>query len=111
MGVNTTLYKLFAFIAGTVMGGLAGSFYTVRMTAISPNSFQFVLSANVLLAVVLGGMGKTPGVILGAAFISIFPEIFRDVPYVGSARMLFFGMLLVFVMIKRPQGLWPERRR
>ena len=111
MGVNTTLYKLFAFIAGTVMGGLAGSFYTVRMTAISPNSFQFVLSANVLLAVVLGGMGKIPGVLLGAAFFAIFPEIFRNVKYISDARMLFFGILLIFVMINRPQGIWPERKR
>jgi branched-chain amino acid transport system permease protein len=111
MGVNTTLYKLFAFIMGTVMGGIAGSFYTVRMTAISPNSFQFVLSANVLLAVVLGGMGKIPGVILGAAFFAIFPELFRNVSYVSNARMLFFGMLLIFAMINRPQGLWPERKR
>ena len=110
MGVNTTLYKLFAFIAGTVMGGLAGSFYTVRMTAISPNSFQFILSANVLLAVVLGGMGKIPGVILGAAFFAIFPELFRNVPYISDARMLFFGILLVIVMINRPQGIWPERK-
>ena len=111
MGINTTLYKLFAFIAGTVMGGIAGSFYTVRMAAISPSLFQFVLSANVLLAVVLGGMGKIPGVLLGAAFFAVFPEIFRNVPYISNARMLFFGVLLVIVMINRPQGLWPERKR
>jgi branched-chain amino acid transport system permease protein len=111
MGVNTTLYRLFAFIVGTVMGGIAGSFYTVRMTAISPNSFQFILSANVLLAVVLGGMGKVPGVLIGATFLAVFPEIFRNVPYVANARMLFFGVLLILVMIKRPQGLWPERKR
>jgi branched-chain amino acid transport system permease protein len=111
MGVNTTLYKLFAFIVGTVMGGLAGSFYAVRMTHVAPQAFQFVLSANVLLAVVLGGMGKTPGVLMGAAFLAVFPEIFRNVPYVANARMLFFGILLVLVMIKRPQGLWPERKR
>ena len=111
MGVNTTLYKLFAFIVGTVMGGVAGSFYTVRMTAISPNSFQFVLSANILLAVVLGGMGKTPGVMLGAAFLALFPELFRNVPRISDARMLFFGILLIVVMINRPQGLWPERKR
>ena len=110
MGVNTTLYKLFAFIIGTVMGGIAGSFYTVRITAISPNAFQFVLSANVLLAVVLGGMGKIPGVILGAAFLAIFPELFRNVPYIANARMLFFGVLLILVMMKRPQGLWPEKK-
>ena len=109
MGVNTTMYKLFAFIVGAVMGGIAGSFFAVRMTAISPNSFQFIMSANVLLAVVLGGMGKIPGVLLGAIFLAMFPEIFRNVPYVANARMLFFGILLILVMIRRPQGLWPER--
>ena len=111
MGVNTTVYKLFAFIVGTVMGGIAGSFYAVRMTHIAPSSFQFVLSANVLLAVVLGGMGKTPGVMLGAAFLAFFPELFRNVKYISDARMLFFGLLLIFVMINRPQGLWPDRKR
>ena len=69
------------------------------------------MSANILLAVVLGGMGKIPGVIVGAAFISIFPELFREIPFIGDARMLFFGILLVFVMIKRPQGLWPTGRK
>jgi len=111
MGVNTTMYKLFAFIVGTVMGGIAGSFYAVRMTHIAPSAFQFVLSANVLLAVVLGGMGKLPGVLLGAAFLALFPELFRNLKYVSDARMLFFGILLILVMINRPQGLWPERKR
>jgi branched-chain amino acid transport system permease protein len=111
MGVNTTLYKLFAFIVGSVMGGIAGSFFAVRMTAISPTSFQFIMSANILLAVVLGGMGKIPGVLLGAAFLAIFPEVFRGIPFVADARMLFFGILLILVMIKRPQGIWPERKR
>ena len=111
MGVNTTLYKLFAFIVGTVMGGLAGSFYAVRMTHIAPSAFQFVLSANVLLAVVLGGMGKIPGVMLGAAFLAVFPELFRNVRYISDARMLFFGVLLIIVMINWPQGLWPDRKR
>ena len=64
-----------------------------------------------LLAVVLGGMGKTPGVMLGAAFLAIFPELFRNVKYISDARMLFFGVLLILVMINRPQGLWPERKR
>jgi branched-chain amino acid transport system permease protein len=111
MGVNTTLDKLFAFIVGSVMGGIAGSFFAIRMTAISPTSFQFIMSANVLLAVVLGGMGKIPGVMLGAAFLAIFPEVFRGVPFVANARMMFFGMLLILIMIRRPQGLWPERKR
>lgn len=110
MGVNTTLYKLYAYILGAVMGGIAGSFFVVKMTAISPNSFDFTQSANILLAVILGGMGKIPGVIMGAAFFTIFPEIFRDVPFIGNFRMLFFGLLLIVVIINRPQGLWPERK-
>jgi len=111
MGINTARYKLFAFIMGTVLGGVAGSFYAVQKAAISPDSFPFTESANILLGVVLGGMGKIPGVILGAAFFAIFPEMIRDVPVIGNMRMLFFGILLVIVMINRPQGLWPERKR
>jgi len=111
MGVNTTLYKLYAYIIGAVMGGITGSFFAVAMTSISPNSFDFTQSANVLLAVILGGMGKIPGVIVGAAFFAIFPELFRDIPIIADMRMLFFGLLLVIVMIFRPQGLWPERVR
>ena len=111
MGVNTTLYKLYAYILGAVLGGITGSFYAVQMTSISPSSFDFNKSINVLLAVILGGMGKVPGVIIGAAFFAIFPEIFRDIPIVGDMRMLFFGILLVVVMITRPQGLWPDKIR
>jgi branched-chain amino acid transport system permease protein len=111
MGVNTTLYKLYAYILGAVLGGITGSFFAVKMTSISPTSFNFTQSANVLLAVILGGMGKIPGVIAGAAFFAIFPELFRDIPIIGEMRMLFFGILLVIVMITRPRGLWPERKR
>ncbi|HHU07522.1 MAG TPA: branched-chain amino acid ABC transporter permease [Clostridiaceae bacterium] len=108
MGVNVVKFKMWAFIVGTVMGAIAGAFYVMQMAAVSPNSFQFTQSSNILLAVVLGGMGKVPGVMAGAAFFSIFPEIFRSI---GEYRMLFFGIALVLVMIFRPQGLWPERRR
>jgi len=110
MGVNTTRYKLYAYMLGAVMGGITGSFFAVKMTSISPSSFDFNQSANILLAVILGGMGKIPGVVVGAAFFAIFPEVFRDVPIIGDARMLFFGLLLIVVMITRPQGLWPDRR-
>jgi len=111
MGIDTAKYRLFAFIMGTVLGGVAGSFYAVQKAAISPDAFPFTESANILLGVVLGGMGKIPGVILGAAFFAIFPEVVRDVPIVGNMRMLFFGVLLIAVMIYRPQGIWPERKR
>lgn len=110
MGVNTMRYKLYAYMIGTVLGGITGSFFAVKMTSISPGSFDFTQSANILLAVILGGMGKIPGVIAGAAFFAIFPELFRDVPFLGNMRMLFFGFLLIIVMITRPQGLWPEKK-
>jgi branched-chain amino acid transport system permease protein len=111
MGVNTTKYKLYAYIVGAVLGGITGSFYAVQMTSISPSSFDFTKSINIVRAVILGGMGKIPGVIVGAAFFAIFPEVFRDIPIVGNMRMLFFGILLVIVMITRPQGLWPDKRK
>jgi len=109
MGINTTRYKLYAYSLGAALGGIAGSFFAVRMTSISPPSFSFTQSASILLAVILGGMGKIPGVIIGAAFFAIFPELLRNIPLVADMRMLFFGIMLVVVMVFRPQGLWPER--
>ncbi|HOE57428.1 MAG TPA: branched-chain amino acid ABC transporter permease [Bacillota bacterium] len=106
MGINVVAIRLFAFVIGSVFGALAGSFMAVKMTAISPDSFLFTQSVMILLAVVLGGMGKIPGVILGAFAMVIFPEIFRGI---GQYRMLIFGLLLLVLMIYRPQGLWPER--
>jgi len=111
MGINTTKYKLLAYVIGAVLGGLVGSFYAVKMTSVAPGSFDFNQSVNILLAVILGGMGKIPGVILGAAFFAIFPELFRSIPLLGDMRMLIFGVLLIVVMITRPQGLWPSRRK
>ena len=107
MGINTVRYKLLAFVVGSLFAGVAGSFFAVKMTAIAPESFLFTQSAMVLLAIVLGGLGKIPGAILGALFLVLFPEIFRGI---GDTRMLFFGIVLVIVMIFRPTGLWPERR-
>lgn len=106
MGINVVAVRLYAFVLGSVFGALAGSFMAIKMTAISPDSFLFTQSVNILLAVVLGGMGKIPGVILGAFVMVIFPEVFRGI---GQYRMLIFGLVLLILMIYRPQGLWPER--
>jgi branched-chain amino acid transport system permease protein len=106
MGINVVAVRLYAFVIGSVFGAVAGSFMAVKMTAISPESFLFTQSVMILLAVVLGGMGKIPGVILGACAIVVFPEVFRGI---GEYRMLIFGLLLLVLMIYRPQGLWPER--
>lgn len=108
MGINTLKYKLLAFIVGSIFAGIGGSFFAVKMASVSPESFTFTQSTNVLMAIVLGGIGKIPGAIIGALFLVIFPEIFRSS---GSMRMLFFGIILVVLMIFRPQGLWPERHK
>ncbi|MFE3325846.1 branched-chain amino acid ABC transporter permease [Streptomyces sp. NPDC059176] len=108
MGVHTYKVKLAAYIAGAVWGGLAGVLFAAQLSAISPASFTFLQSALVLMAVVLGGMGSTPGVVLGAVFVSVLPEVLRDV---ADYRYFLFGVLLIVVMVLRPQGVWPARTR
>ena len=107
MGINIVSIRLYAFIIGSCFGALAGSFYAAKMTAISPDSFTFIHSVMILLAVVLGGMGKIPGVILGAFIVVLFPEMARGI---GQYRMIIFAVVLLLLMLYRPQGLWPERQ-
>ncbi|MCD2442461.1 branched-chain amino acid ABC transporter permease [Agromyces sp. SYSU K20354] len=104
MGINTYIAKISAYIIGAVWAGMAGQLMATHLSAISPNSFQFLYSALILMAVVLGGMGSTPGVIIGALFVSLAPELLRDF---AEWRYLIFGILLVVVMLFRPAGLWP----
>lgn len=106
MGIHTYKVKFAAYVTGAIFGGLAGVLFAVHQTAISPPSFNFLYSALILMAVVLGGMGSTPGVVVGAVLISLLPEVLRDV---GNSRYLLFGVLLIVVMIFRPQGIWPHR--
>jgi branched-chain amino acid transport system permease protein len=105
MGINTYIAKITAYIIGAVWAGVAGQLMATQLSAISPNSFQFLYSALILMAVVLGGMGSTPGVIIGALFVSLAPELLRDF---SEWRFLIFGILLVVVMLFRPAGLWPS---
>lgn len=104
MGINGYKTKLLAYIIGAIWGGFAGILMGAHLTAISPNSFEFLYSALVLMAVVLGGMGSTPGVIIGALFVSLAPELLREF---SEWRYLLFGVLLVVAMIFRPSGIWP----
>ncbi len=104
MGINGYTTKLAAYIIGAVWGGFAGTLMAGHLSAISPNSFEFLYSALVLMAVVLGGMGSTPGVSIGALFVSLAPEFLREF---SEWRFLLFGVLLVVAMIFRPQGIWP----
>ena len=106
MGIHTYKVKLLAYIFGAVWGGFAGILFASHLSAVSPQSFLFLQSALVLMAVVLGGMGNMKGVVLGALVISLLPELLRDF---AEYRYLVFGVLLIVVMVFRPQGFWPAR--
>lgn len=105
MGINRVGVKLYAYVIGAMFGGVAGCFFAAKMTAISPETFTFAQSVLILLGVVLGGMGKIPGVIVGAFALVLFPEVFRGL---GSMRMLIFGIVMLIIMLYRPEGIWPR---
>jgi len=113
MGVEVTRQKVVAFGVSALFAGLAGSIFVHWERFVTPESFTFWESCLLVCAVVLGGMGSVPGMILGAACIVCVPEILRDALGAGfaDARYLFFGLALVLMAIFRPQGLWPSRRR
>ncbi|MEO6714024.1 MAG: branched-chain amino acid ABC transporter permease [Mycobacteriales bacterium] len=106
MGINTYTTKIAAYVVGAVWGGLAGTLFASQLSAVSPASFTFLYSALVLMAVVLGGMGSMPGAVLGAIFISLAPEVLRDL---SKYQYFAFGIFLIVVMLFRQQGLWPAR--
>ena len=108
MGVPTFRYKLAAFAIGAAIGGAVGVVWAAKVISIIPANFPFFLSATILAAVVLGGSGNIPGVMLGAFLIAWLPERFR---VFQDYRVLLFGAALVLMMALRPEGIWPSRRR
>jgi branched-chain amino acid transport system permease protein len=108
MGVPTFRYKLAAFAIGAAIGGACGVIYGGQATSIVPAQFLFIVSATILAAVVLGGSGNVPGVMLGAFLVAWIPERVRGLQ---DYRILMFGGVLVALMIFRPEGLLPSRRR
>lgn len=107
MGINRVRVKLAAYIIGAIYGAIGGVFFAANLGAISPESFSFQQSVLVLMAVILGGMGKIPGVIVGAFIIILGPELLREI---GSLRLLVFAVILLLIMLFRPSGIWPGRR-
>ena len=108
MGIDRVRVKLAAYVVGAIYGAIAGAFFAVNLGAISPNSFSFQQSVLILMAVILGGMGKIPGVILGAFIVILTPELLRDF---GDLRLLIFAVGLLLIMLFRPSGIWPARSR
>ena len=106
-GINVRSHKLLAFVLGAALAGVAGNLYASKLLVVSPESFTFWESCLMFSIVLIGGMGSIPGVVIGAAAISLFPEIFRGF---ASYRMVVFGVVMILMMMFRPGGAWPRRR-
>lgn len=108
MGISVVRYKLLAFAMGAGVGSLGGVFFAAKIGSIFPNSFGLQVSINVLAVIILGGIGSIPGVIVGAAALVGLPELLREF---GEFRLLIYGAILIAIMIFRPEGLLPNKRR
>jgi branched-chain amino acid transport system permease protein len=102
MGINTTRAKLQAFAIGASMAGIGGSFLASWQRSVFPENFLFTESINILAMVILGGTGNLLGVVLGAILLVALPEVFREFQ---AYRLLAFGLILMVLMVVRPQGL------
>jgi branched-chain amino acid transport system permease protein len=108
MGINHVATKLLAFATGALFSGLAGTIFAAKLTSVYPHSMNFLVSINVLSLIIIGGMGSIPGVFVGALVLIAAPELLRGF---AEYRYLVYGAVLVVMMLTRPEGLWPEKRR
>jgi branched-chain amino acid transport system permease protein len=108
MGISVIKYKLLAFGIGAGIACLGGAFFAAKIGSVFPNSFKLIVSINVLAVIILGGMGSIPGVIVGAIVLVALPELLREF---AEYRLLFYGAILVAIMILKPEGLVPNKRR
>lgn len=105
LGVPTTRYKVTAFVIGAFFAGMAGALFS-HYTYLHTNSFTFMKSIEVIIMVVLGGMGSLTGSILGATLLTALPELLR---FASSERLIIYSLLLILLMIARPQGILGRR--
>jgi len=105
-GIDTTRMKLLAFMIGAMVAGLVGPIFAAQQAFVSPVSFSLDQSILVLAMVILGGMGNIRGVLLGAAILTLVPELLRST---AAARFVVVGAVMTLVMILRPGGLLPRR--
>ena len=102
MGINTTRYKVLAFVIGAMFAGLAGALYAHYFYIIKPDTFNFMKSFDILVMVVLGGLGSTTGAIIAAVFVTALTAALQAFP---AIRMILYSLILIIVMLYRPQGL------
>jgi len=103
IGINPVRYKVTAFVVGAFFAGIAGGLYAHHKQFLSPTSFDFLKSIDILVMVILGGMGRTAGVIIAAILLTILPEALRSV---AEYRMILYSLLIIGIMLARPQGLF-----
>jgi branched-chain amino acid transport system permease protein len=115
LGVDTTRYKVLAFVIGSFFAGVAGGLFAHDQTYLNPSTFTFIKSIEVIAMVVLGGLGSVTGSVLAAVILTLLPEVLRPIK---DFRMVIYALMLIVLMIARPQGLfgsrelqWPWRRR
>jgi branched-chain amino acid transport system permease protein len=103
IGINTRVFKIFAFGLGAGIAGLAGTVYATQYAAVSPEAFDFIQSVLFFSIVIVGG-SSIPGVFLGVFIMFVLPEIFREF---ATWRFFIFGFAMIAAMILRPRGIWP----
>jgi branched-chain amino acid transport system permease protein len=108
MGINPTKYKVTAFVIGAFFAGIAGGLYAHSKQFITPGGFNFMQSITFVVMVILGGMGNTIGVIIAAVLLTLLPEFLRPV---AEYRMIIYSLLLIVLMLTRPQGLFTFRHK
>lgn len=108
MGINPVRYKVTAFVIGAFFAGLAGGLYAHHKQFLSPTGFDFMKSIDIVVMVILGGMGRTVGVIIAAILLTILPEALRGF---ADYRMIIYSLLIIILMITRPQGLFSFGRK
>jgi branched-chain amino acid transport system permease protein len=106
LGVDSTTYKVLAFVLGAFFAGVAGGLFAHFLSYLNPNSFTFIKSIEVIAMVVLGGMGSISGSIVAAILLTLLPELLRPVK---EYRMVLYSLMLIVLMITRPQGLMGTR--
>lgn len=106
MGLDINKTKRRAFVISSFFAGLGGGFYSHHLGYISPGSFGFIISVQILIFAVLGGLGSLTGSVIAAGILTFLPEVLRSLPTGGiDIRMIVFPILLILMMILRPQGL------
>jgi branched-chain amino acid transport system permease protein len=108
IGISPTRYKVTAFVIGAFFAGVAGALYAHHKTVMQPDGFNFIRSIDIVVMVILGGMGRTSGVIIAAVVLTVLPEFLREF---ASYRMILYSLLIIGLMLARPEGLFTFRKR